>query len=102
MEWSGLTCALVFARRGCEVRLVTASQGPDADCCSWWAGGMLAPFCEMESAEPLIGRLAQDSMAFWREEAPSVAFQGTLVVAPRRDAGELERFAPPDRRLAQA
>ncbi len=89
----GLTCALVFARRGCDVHLVTASDGPDAACCSWWAGGMLAPFCEMESAEPLIGRLAEDSLAFWRKEAPEAHFKGSLVVAPRRDAGELERFS---------
>jgi len=89
----GLACALTLARRGAEVRLVTASRGPDADCCSWWAGGMLAPFCERESAEPLIARLAEESIAFWRDVAPETAFAGTLVLAPRREQGELERFA---------
>ncbi len=88
----GLTAAIEFAGRGCAVRLVTASQGPDSDCCSWWAGGMLAPDCELESAEPLIGRLGRESMAYWRESAEAV-FEGTLVLAGRRDAADLERFA---------
>ncbi|GAB5466986.1 MAG: FAD-dependent oxidoreductase [Rhodospirillales bacterium] len=89
----GLTCALAFAERGCRVRLITASQGPDADCCSWWAGGMLAPDCEMEAAEPLIGRLGQEGIAFWRAQRPPPTFAGSLVVAPRRDNRELDRFA---------
>ena len=89
----GLCCALTLARRGATVSLITASQGPDADCCSWWAGGMLAPDCELESAEPLIGRLGAESIAFWRALEPAPAFAGTLVVAPRRDQGEVERFA---------
>ncbi len=88
----GLTAALVLAREGCRVRLVTASHGPDSDCCSWWAGGMLAPECEMEAAEPLIGRLGRESMAFWRELAAPVS-NGTLVVAPRRDQADLDRFS---------
>ncbi|MEQ8652214.1 MAG: FAD-dependent oxidoreductase [Kiloniellales bacterium] len=88
----GLTAALVLARQGCRVRLVTSSQGPDSDCCSWWAGGMLAPECEMEAAEPLIGRLGRESMAFWNEIA-APRFNGTLVLAPPRDRSDLERFA---------
>ncbi len=87
----GLTAALVLARQGCSVRLITASQGPDSDCCSWWAGGMLAPECEMESAEPLIGKLGRESMALWADWAAPL-YKGTLVVAPRRDQADLDRF----------
>jgi len=60
---AGLCAATTFAERGCEVRLLSKSNGPDASCCSWWAGGMLAPWCEMESAEPLIGIFGAESMA---------------------------------------
>ncbi len=87
-----LTAALELARRGCRVRLVTTSQGLDSDCCSWWAGGMLAPDCEMESAEPLIGELGRESMAFWQRTVATHS-QALLVLAPRRDMADLERFA---------
>lgn len=88
----GLCAAQAFAGRGCAVTVVAASDGADASCCSWWAGGMLAPGCEGESAEPLIARLGAEGMAFWRACA-EVVEGGTLVVAPPRDASELRRFA---------
>ncbi|MEL6980111.1 MAG: FAD-dependent oxidoreductase [Pseudomonadota bacterium] len=90
----GLTAATRALARGAAVRLIAASDGIDANCCSWWAGGMLAPDCEMETAEPLIGALGRESMAYWAEHAaPPAAETGTLVVAPPRDAPELRRFA---------
>jgi glycine oxidase len=85
--------AQAAAARGARVRLVTASEGPDAACCSWWAGGMLAPDCEMETAEPLIGRLGAEGIAFWRSRTPPPVEAGTLVVAAGRDRPELARFA---------
>ncbi|OUS09652.1 thiamine biosynthesis protein thio, partial [Gammaproteobacteria bacterium 54_18_T64] len=63
---SGLCCAHAFAERGCEVSIIATSEALDSSCCSWWAGGMLAPGCEGESAEPLIATLGLESMAFWR------------------------------------
>lgn len=92
----GLTCAYAFQTAGCAVTLTTASSGPDESCCSWWAGGMLAPFCEQESAEPLIGKLGSESMAFWQElsEHSELNYHanGTLVVAPARDQSMLRSF----------
>jgi len=88
----GLTCALTFAERGCAVTLIAGSRGPDPSCCSWWAGGMLAPGCEMESAEPLIGVLGAESMAFWDRLEPKPVKNGTLVVAAARDTPDLKRF----------
>lgn len=73
--------------------MITASDGPGPDCCSWWAGGMLAPHCELEAAEPLIGRLGLEGLAFWKAQDPAPRLCGSLVLAPRRDAGELDRFA---------
>ena len=68
-----------------------AGLGPGS--CSWHAGGMLAPWCEMASSEPIVGRLGAPSLAWWRERFPGVVAKGTLVVAPARDLAELDRFA---------
>ena len=90
---SGLCCAHAFAERGCEVNIIAASDALDSTCCSWWAGGMLAPGCEGESAEPLIATLGAESMAFWQSIAPDYATAGTLVVATSRDQPLLNNFA---------
>ncbi len=88
----GLSCAAAFAERCCEVTVISDSDGPDASCCSWWAGGMLSPWCEMESAEPLVGELGVESMAFWSRFTSSYRQKGTLVVASPRDVPDLKRF----------
>lgn len=93
---AGLCCATLFAERGCRVTLRAASAGPDGSCCSWWAGGMLAPGCEGESAPPLVGTLGRESIAFWRSrpaDTVEVATGGTLVLAGARDLPDLEQFA---------
>jgi len=90
---AGLCCAILFAERGCDILLRSASQGADQDCCSWWAGGMLAPWCELESAEPLIAKLGNESISFWRKHVDAVEQSGSLVLANRRDLPELELFA---------
>lgn len=93
---AGLSCAYVMQQAGFSVQISTASHGPDESCCSWWAGGMLAPFCEQESAEPLIGKLGLQSMAFWRELAANAGLNyhanGTLVVATARDQSLMRTF----------
>ncbi|MEH6632246.1 MAG: FAD-dependent oxidoreductase [Halopseudomonas aestusnigri] len=88
----GLSCAAAFAERCCEVTVISDSDGPDASCCSWWAGGMLSPWCEMESAEPLVGELGVESMVFWSRFTSSYRQKGTLVVASPRDVPDLKRF----------
>jgi glycine oxidase len=54
---------------------------------------MLAPFCEGESAEEPVVRLGQEAAGWWQAHAGTVRGGGTLVVAPGRDRGELDRFA---------
>lgn len=61
---------------------------------SGFAGGMLAPFCERESAPEHVLRLGRHAADWWDAALPGhVVRAGTLVVAPPRDAGELARFA---------
>lgn len=89
---AGLTCAHAFARRGAEVTVVERRAGAGQGC-SWYAGGMLAPWCERESAEPLIVDLGLESLAYWREAVPDVPNEGSLVLAQPRDLNDLRRFA---------
>jgi glycine oxidase len=88
----GLTTALTFAERGAKVALIerSAKLGGNA---SWLAGGMLAPFCEGESAPRSVVELGRGAIDWWDARVPGVVREGTLVVAPPRDAGEIDRFA---------
>jgi len=88
----GLTAAHQLALRGASVTIYDRRRAAGRGC-SWWAGGMLALWCEMESAEPLIGDLGLESLAYWREHFPNVINKGSLVVAPPRDTPDLKRFA---------
>src|SRR2546430_12474450 len=54
---------------------------------------MLAPWCEAETSEPVIGRLGIRSLDLWREHFPQTPFNGSLVVAHARDRADFERFA---------
>lgn len=90
---AGLTLAHELWSRGVGVAVHEKRQGISGNA-SWQAGGMLAPWCERASAEPQVlelGRLAAD---WWDAALPGhVRRNGTLVVVPRRDAGELDRFS---------
>lgn len=85
----GLTIATELTARGIPVSVV-GETGPQA--CSWWAGGMLAPYCERESAPESVLRLGLQSIDWWASRT-KVTRSGTLVVSPSRDQAELTRFA---------
>jgi glycine oxidase len=89
----GLWQALLLARRGHSVTLCERSAEPFADACSPYAGAMLAPRCEEESAEAVIGELGRRGVALWQETYSGTRANGTLVVALNRDRAELDRFA---------
>ena len=95
---AGLCVATEIVARGGAVRLVDRGGGPGPHGCSWWAGGMLAPFCEGERAEEPVVRLGRIAADWWERHAGGVTRAGTLVVALGRDRSELDRFA----RRAQA
>ena len=60
--------------------------------CSFYAGGMIAPWCEAENGGSLIAELGQEALAFWQEVVPVAMRHGSLLVAPARDLPELARF----------
>ncbi len=88
---AGLTAATEFVRAGCRVtlheRAAEAGRG-----CSFYAGGMIAPWCEAESSEPAIVDLGLQSLRYWRDTVPVALTNGSLLVAPARDLPELARF----------
>lgn len=90
---AGLTAAYELASRGAAVTVVDP-RGDMAGTASWFAGGMLAPDCERESAEPAVQELGLAAADWWEKALPGhVTRAGTLVVAAARDAAELSRFA---------
>jgi len=90
---AGAWQALVFAQAGHPVTLHERSDATMNLATSHWAGGMLAPYCESEVAEPIISRLGLRSLDLWRKELPDTPFNGSLVVALARERNDFERFA---------
>ncbi|MBR1151804.1 FAD-dependent oxidoreductase [Bradyrhizobium sp. JYMT SZCCT0428] len=90
---AGAWQALLFAEAGHAVILYERSDAGMTLSTSHWAGGMLAPWCEAEASEPVIGRLGIRSLDLWREHFPETPFNGSLVVAHPRDRADFERFA---------
>ncbi len=90
---AGLTVALELARRGACVTVCDPAHQPGRGA-SWFAGGMLAPWCERESAEEAVLTLGQCALDWWDEATSGLVVRnGTLVVAQGRDKAELSRFA---------
>ncbi len=90
---AGAWQALLFAQAGHAVTLYERSDADMTLSTSHWAGGMLAPWCEAETSEPVISRLGLRSLDLWREHFPETPFNGSLVVAHARDRADFERFA---------
>lgn len=89
---AGLSAAVTLAERGAAVTLYERSESLGDAAASFLAGGMLAPFCEAESADASIVAPGLAAIDWWADRVPGVMRNGTLVVAPVRDAGEIARF----------
>ncbi|ETX30135.1 FAD-dependent oxidoreductase [Roseivivax isoporae] len=89
---AGLCVATELVARDVPVRVVDPAGGPGAHGCSWWAGGMLAPFCEGETAEATVVAMGQEAAEWWTRAGAEVTCNGSLVVALGRDRQELDRF----------
>ena len=89
---AGTWQALLFAKAGRKVALYERDEPAMTGSTGYWAGGMLAPHCESEAAEPVITRLGLRSLDLWREALPDTPFNGSLVVAHGRDRADFERF----------
>jgi len=90
---AGLSIAHELMSLGADVTVIDPAPGGHA-AASWYAGGMLAPYCERESAAQAVVDLGLSAADWWEAALPrSVTRNGTLVLAPPRDLKELDRFA---------
>ncbi|MBL1420696.1 MAG: glycine oxidase ThiO [Alphaproteobacteria bacterium] len=103
---AGLCVARELVDRGADITLYERGDGVGKHACSWWAGGMLAPYCEGETAEDIVVQLGLKAADWWQksvkkgiksgqkgaEKAQKVQKNGTLVVSLARDHADLERF----------
>jgi len=89
---AGLTTALELSERGMTVEVIERGPAVGAGC-SRLAGGMLAPWCERAATDEAVARLGVPSIDWWLRHFPGTVRNGSLVVAPARDAAELTRFA---------
>ena len=88
---AGLCAATALAEAGIAVEVIVPDDAPQP--ASMLAGGMLAPFCEGESAPDIVVARGQGAADWWADRVDGVERRGTLVLAAPRDQGELDRFA---------
>ena len=86
---SALCVATALRAHGESIEMIVSEQ-PSA---SYFAGGMLAPFCEAEAAPHFKNLCDFDAIKWWKRHTQQVIQHGTLVLAPQRDHVELSRFA---------
>lgn len=89
---AGVVTAMELCERGAHVTLYEIGHKVGSGA-SWMAGGMLAPWCEAESAPREVTRDSIESLQWWKTHVPSVKSTGTLVIAPPRDVGEIKDFS---------
>ena len=90
---AGLSCACELIDRGLQVDVYEQSDTLGSAACSWFAGGMLAPWCERESAEQVVADWGADAIDWWSRHIDGVQKNGSLVLSMQRDRNELNRFA---------
>lgn len=89
---AGLTTALTLAKRGHEI-MVFDPAGFPAPNASAMAGGMLAPYAEIEHMPMGLVQAGLESISLWDELCPNLIQKyGSLLVAHPQDRYILERF----------
>jgi glycine oxidase len=95
----GRLIAWQLVQRGHQVTLFDKDPIESGTASSYTAAGMLSPYSEAESAEPLVFALGVASLQLWpqliRQLGAEVHYHsgGTLVVSHRQDQGDFNRFS---------
>jgi glycine oxidase len=95
---AGRLTALSCLARGWHVSLFDKDSHLGHQSCGWVGAGMLAPYTELESSEPLLCQLGLASLEQWplvikRLNRPvSFSQNGTLILAHPQDRGERDRL----------
>lgn len=94
----GRLIAWQLIKQGHRVTLFDRETMEEGSSASYTAAGMLSPYSEAESTEPLVYQLGVESLTLWpqlvAELKADVHFHtgGTLVVAHHQDQGDFTRF----------
>ncbi len=94
----GRLTALRLLEFGWRVTLYDPDDKAGRSSAAYTGAGMLAPYCELESAEHLVSELGCRAVAEWRmilrrlHTPVALSDSGTLVVAHAADAQDLERL----------
>ena len=94
----GRVLALELHRRGWKVEIFDRDTERGDKSCAWTGAGMLAPYCELETAEPEVAELGIRSSRQWPAILAGLALPvfhqqaGSLVVAHPSDRDELLRL----------
>jgi len=95
----GLMAAYYLLKQGQRCIIYERGGATLEHATSYVAGGMLAPFCELDGTERLIGDLGLEALDLWADIAAELGTDinyqenGSLVVAHGSDRSELDRFA---------
>jgi glycine oxidase len=96
---TGLMCAYTFLSAGHRTSLYDPSGFPARLSASYIAGGMLAPYSEIDLMTPAFIEAGLESIQIWSQLASVLGFSehfhatGSLLIAHRADQHMLERFA---------
>ncbi|KAA0972553.1 FAD-dependent oxidoreductase [Aureimonas fodinaquatilis] len=90
---AGLCTAVRLAEAGVPVTLYERQERLGQGAASWLAGGMLAPFCEAETADDCIVRPGLAGIDWWAAHTSTLKRNGTLVVDPTPGLVELKRLS---------
>lgn len=92
----GLTTAYSLAKLGHTVSLCDPNGFPNAHNASYIAGGMLAPYSEIDLMTPDFMSAGLESIALWKNMADDLGFDilttGSVLIAHDEDAHMLARF----------
>ncbi len=80
---AGMTCAVEFAERGIATEVFEQADSFGPQSCSWFAGGMLAPWCECDHSADLVATLGEAEHRVVEEADANVGATGELVSRPR-------------------
>src|SRR5439155_24347775 len=85
---AGAWNALLLAQAGHPVTVHERNDAAMRQSTSHWAGGMLAPWREAETSEPVISLLGILSLDLWRRHVAETSINRLLLVAHARDPSD--------------
>lgn len=94
----GRTLALALLLKGFSVTLFDKDSVAGTESCAFTGAGMLAPYCELETSDPIICALGEDAIRLWSDIISNLGTDvflqnsGTIVVSHPTDHFLLNQF----------